>query len=653
MPKRPRQHQLEAESRAAIRSLIPSRWVYRELDQDYGVDSEVEIFDESGSATGAKFLLQLKATDEPDLQKALRLWFPESKGNYYASLDLPVLIARYHAPSRRLFIRWFHSLDPYYGRRTRAGVGFRLTESDAWDDSTPDRIVTDVDAYREIKSPRLRGLLRFSLSIEGSEIHGVPAYALRLKLREATRQVQHLLTLETDECASAPSPHGVSINNEKIEVKLAGAHGFTLHTPRGYRGEDAASSLHNDIMVGIGLALDWHGHPVEASDLIAPFLVSARLSREPQTAFLLARCLARANQMHRALEVAEHFFRDDSSLDAAQVFLMPFLARRVGLLNSERDFGVRVLSRIAAAVERRGDTVRAAVLNYNSANLLRGMSRFREAIRHYRAAARLDSGYIRRPYFWRELAGVLFLSRRYALSARLYKQSLDLEEHHCTRCLYADALMFSGQYRAAEEIFEQQLESPVPPAAAEWALKRFALDWIRQQTGICEQRRREPQFPDGFNPKNLEDSEIDRVCKQALEADALCALAWFNLGGVRHRRGDDKAAAKCFLLAALIVPWDLEAWGNAIGLAIQTADVNLLGQALCASYQINGEDLLRHIVDRVPQRRDEFVSMLAQAVDFLPRRDQDFTIRAHHAGGGWDEVVVSPEGKVRIAAKND
>lgn len=87
MPQRPRSHQLESESRAAIRSAIPPVWVYRDLDQDYGVDSEVEIFAENGSATGIKFLVQLKGTDEPILHKALRLRFPQAKFEYYKSLD--------------------------------------------------------------------------------------------------------------------------------------------------------------------------------------------------------------------------------------------------------------------------------------------------------------------------------------------------------------------------------------------------------------------------------------------------------------------------------------------------------------------------------------------------------------------------------------
>jgi hypothetical protein len=264
MPKRPRQHQLEAESRASIRSAIPSRWVYRDLDQDYGVDSEVEIFDQSGYATGNKFLVQLKATDEPDLQKALRLWFPLSKGAYYASLNLPVLIARYHAPSKQLFVRWFHSLDPYYGRKTKTGVALHLVEEDAWEQSTPERLAREVEAYREVKSPRLRRPLPFYLLIAGDMIFGVPAYQLRLRLREIVQQVSHLVTFDADEA----SPYSVLISDEKIEVQVGGAHGFTLHTPHGYvrKNED--------------LSLDWHGHPVEAADIIVPSLAEARLSRE-------------------------------------------------------------------------------------------------------------------------------------------------------------------------------------------------------------------------------------------------------------------------------------------------------------------------------------------------------------------------------------
>jgi tetratricopeptide (TPR) repeat protein len=643
-PRRPRQHQLESESRAAFHSVIPSLWVYRDLDQDYGIDSEVEIFDDSGAATGARFLVQLKATDEPDLKKALKLRLHYSKAQYYASLDLPVLIARFHAPSNRFYVRWFHNLDPYYGRQTQTGISFQLTAQDVWDEATPAHLVEDVEAFREMKAPRLHGPLRMSLSITGEEIHGVPVHQLRLKLHEAFRRVSHIVTLERADNVRHSWPHALIVNSERCEIRLGGTHGFTLHTPHGCVRGDASSTLHYDIMLGIGLALDWHGHSIEGAAVIESFWKNARLAKEIATAFPLARCLARANRMHSAIEIAEEFFGDDSTLNAAQTYLLPFLARQTLMTMSERDLLTRVLGRIALEVERRGDLLRASVLNYNCGNILRGTRRFRESVRHYRKAARLDAQYLNRSYFWRELAGVMFLARRYVVAAELYRRSLDIEDHRPTRALYADALMFSGKYREAEELFEAYLTIPVHPTDAEWALKCLAMSFLRAETGINEQRRSAPVFPEGFRPSELEETEIAQICGRALQQDALSPLAWFNWGGVHHRANELERAAKCFLMAALSVPWDLQAWGNVIAISMQTENTALFGHALVAAYMTNGEEFLSHMADRVRASRDEVVKMLASVVgDLIPKDDGATTVRIHHSGLGWDEVLVCPE----------
>ena len=47
MPKRPKQHQVEDLSVVAFRKTLPRQWIYREKDKDYGIDGEVEIFDEN------------------------------------------------------------------------------------------------------------------------------------------------------------------------------------------------------------------------------------------------------------------------------------------------------------------------------------------------------------------------------------------------------------------------------------------------------------------------------------------------------------------------------------------------------------------------------------------------------------------------------
>ena len=46
MPERPRQHQLETESRTEFSARLSEvNWVFEDFDNDYGLDGEVEVFD--------------------------------------------------------------------------------------------------------------------------------------------------------------------------------------------------------------------------------------------------------------------------------------------------------------------------------------------------------------------------------------------------------------------------------------------------------------------------------------------------------------------------------------------------------------------------------------------------------------------------------
>src|SRR5687767_12854452 len=98
MPKRPREHQLEDQSRNAFCVCLPPQWVFRDAVPDYGIDGTIEVFDVEGRSTGKLFLVQLKATDQADLDKALTIVLSRETYEYHRCLDLPVLIVRFHAP---------------------------------------------------------------------------------------------------------------------------------------------------------------------------------------------------------------------------------------------------------------------------------------------------------------------------------------------------------------------------------------------------------------------------------------------------------------------------------------------------------------------------------------------------------------------------
>ena len=633
-PQRPRQHQLETESQNCFQNAIPSQWVFRTLDKDYGIDAEVEIFDDSGFATGYKFLVQLKATDEKDIGKALRLRLPLSKVKYYQSLNNPLLIVKFHSPSGRLFSRWFHALDPYYGKRIKNASTYRFTQGDIWTDKTPRHIAADVEAYRKFKSPHFPRPLIFSISFREEKIHNIPAYVVHSRLIELGEQIKQLISFDTDEFNS----NEILIGNEEIIYKTAGSCRLTFHTRQGYSVKSADACLHYDIMTGIGLAIAIEGHTLEAAEIVAPFLKDTRLTRFPETVVQLSLLLSRANKLHAAFEVAELLFEEEQSADLAQLLILPHVAKshHVG---AESHFIFQTLKRIAGEFEKRGDPTIAATLRYNISNSLRGAIRYREAVREYRHAAKLDPSYLKREYYWREFAGVLFESGRYKMAARLYGISLSIEDKKRTRLLYADALMFSGEYVKAIRSFEIGLDSNESCCEPEWNLKLFAVTWLHETLGMDRQKRSAPQLAESFQPSNMEDCEIENACQVFLTSDALYPLAWFNLGSTRYRKDDTESAGMCFLLAALIQPNDLESWANAFGLALENGNTNLAGWIIHAAHAKNGEMAIKTIIERFPDNREHLYRLFTQTLAEISVPDTK-VLRIHQEGGKWHEIEL-------------
>ena len=63
--------------------------------------------------------------------------------------------------------------------------------------------------------------------------------------------------------------------------------------------------------------------------------------------------------------------------------------------------------------------------------------------------------------------------------------------------------------------------------------------------------------------QKLELHLLSETWEAAIELDALCGLAWFNLGIEQNRSGKHADAAFSFILCGLVQTWDIEAWVNA------------------------------------------------------------------------------------------
>jgi hypothetical protein len=154
MPTRPRSHQLEAISINAFQRLLPSSWVVRRKDQDYGVDLEVEIFDAEGAATGFIFLVQVRATDDP--QRGDRISLGVDQLGYFRSLDAPVLVARYLSEPESWFAEWAFNMGLGVAEG-QASFTHSFDAANRWSADTPQTIWRTLQVLRALNHrPALR-----------------------------------------------------------------------------------------------------------------------------------------------------------------------------------------------------------------------------------------------------------------------------------------------------------------------------------------------------------------------------------------------------------------------------------------------------------------------------------------------------------------
>jgi tetratricopeptide (TPR) repeat protein len=131
-----------------------------------------------------------------------------------------------------------------------------------------------------------------------------------------------------------------------------------------------------------------------------------------------------------------------------------------------------------AREEVSGDRVQLGIAHYNLANWLRGQGRYREALRHYRAAVKNHPAYADRDYYYREIGSLLFGVGLYTAAARFYGEATRRGGPVWWQALHADALMLSGAMAAARDAFDKYLEAE-PDPDPEWVLKRLVLDVIK------------------------------------------------------------------------------------------------------------------------------------------------------------------------------
>lgn len=581
MPQRSRQQQIEEEARAAFRDAIPSRWVIRPLHKDdYGIDDEVEIFDENGFATGRTFLVQNKGTDEENLSTALAMRLKVSTVGYLRQQDRPVLLVRYHAPSRSLYAQWFHAFDVRPRRRNQKRITYRLSAEDVWQDDRPSELAADVERWRTLRLGELLFPVHINLEIL-SPVGNLSPGEIEVGLTNAVTDIGDLVTLR-------PLPGEiqipVAVDAGVVHINRGSSPSLSLHHSDFSYDNDLGAFI-ADFFCSLGVWLGMIRKDIVAGELLSRFAPAAAIiHHDPELAFQAAGSYFRARRIDQYIALVETFLASEDSVHKSTGDFLAnllVLAPRLSPLEVSRVRGFLESRAVNAAA--RSDDRDASVTHYNLGSFLRSQDDYRAAVAAYWSAAAWDPQYFQRDYFCREIASCLFLLEEYEHAAAFYGAAIGLEPDPRTVALLADALTMQGQYEEAREAYVEYAETVEGDHEPEFLLRIPLLNRAIEIAGpnqIRQPERADGLFDDVSDAVTEEDME-SRI-QAALALDPLSSVTNFNLGVLRNDQGRKEEARDAFLYAALINRGDVEAWTNALFL----------------SYDLENEH--NHALDQIP-----------------------------------------------------
>jgi hypothetical protein len=302
LPQRPIQHQHEDESRRAFEAILPSRLVFRPEHREYGIDGEVEEFDETGEATGRRFRVQLKATSETGAA-AMRERIKLTTAAYYRAQQQPVLMVRYVVSTQRLYGRWFHEFDPYYEHVGETHLTFHWSESDQLTTEAFDGLFEEVERIIRLKTAGLQLPLTVALETPEDGVHGSARAELELALDAGISQRPGVLELAQD---GERADITTAIEEEEIRASVSGLASVTFHLGDGvYPPDTPPEAIVGDALSCIAVALARAGHGEPAARIAVQFFADSLVAAIPPVGAELAAAMVEAGRVVEAIHIAE------------------------------------------------------------------------------------------------------------------------------------------------------------------------------------------------------------------------------------------------------------------------------------------------------------------------------------------------------------
>lgn len=180
MPRRPSQHITGDRGMVALSSFFTNLgWAFEAVTQDYGLDAKIETFTDE-SADAFVFFVQSKSSHKEPAKQPIK-YFDEATANYYAELNVPVLVTKYTVTSNRLLYAWILGPQSLESTQTRRKLTFDVR--DVLDETAAEAFERSVRAVQVIGRAREEGVL--AMRFEGNMRDRLNAQAVVERLERA------------------------------------------------------------------------------------------------------------------------------------------------------------------------------------------------------------------------------------------------------------------------------------------------------------------------------------------------------------------------------------------------------------------------------------------------------------------------------------
>lgn len=630
MPQRPRSHVLGDRALREFSNTIGDDWVIRVIgSNDYGVDAEVEIF-EDGHATGASFKVQIKGSDTAPKNGRHSVSVGKSTLNYWLKLDVPVLVYYYAALTDRSYARWAHSYKPPFRKgapsgsaRPRSSISFSFSGVDSFSNLSLDRIRDDVQAFRALRA-RVN-LSRLPMRIETKGRIGVSTDELLARMHSAFNAGSDIFTIAEDDTLG-------STGLIRFEARK-----FCVEMP----AKLASLTVHHEL-------LDW-SHPdlvrrliadtqIAAANLLASMGMSSqavRLCRE----FEPDSDIVAAVELSEALVVA---FLSEGDADGALKLLAPVFVSDDPQVRAYADLAFSLHSALAsAALSEEGTELflwlldQRAVIElsanrpteaarglYAKAQVCRVNKRWLDALTNFDQLPTLDETYLTRGYYHRERGGCLADLERWHEAVDAYEAAQSCSDRVIDiDFVLADARLQSGQYGSARNgLTEASQDEPYFQRRSKVVL--ICAEWATDAVGRDTQYR--SQFTEAALHQQPEQLAADDVLELLRQSDALdfnlCGKFVESLGG----EVEDRKALGAVTTMARTTLDDPRPWITAIMLAIATGESTDQIEALAEQLIYFCRDTFPPVLDQLAGVVDSGTFTQGRALIYQMARRQSY-----------------------------